>query len=280
MRPILLLASLVLIVFAEDKQLVIFSKTNGYRHSSAIPLGIEMLRKMAPQNNWIIKTTEDPAFLNTVPTCDAIVLLHISGEGLFNASQKANLQLYLNTPGKGVLGIHAASDAEYRWPWYGNNLIGAYFHDHPAIQRAKINIENADHPTMHPLVKILGGSKVWKRTDEWYNFVASPKQNVKLKNLVVLLSLNESSYCGGTMKDHPIAWCHEVVGGARVFYTALGHTDESYSEDAFHAHISAAVTWILGHNKPQSTQESRSIASEKPLKHSLLHVLTESLLLM
>ena len=31
---------------------------------------------------------------------------------------------------------------------------------------------------------------------------------------------------------HPITWCHDYEGG-RVFYTALGHTNESYADIRF-----------------------------------------------
>ena len=34
------------------------------------------------------------------------------------------------------MGIHAAADTEYEWPWYGD-LLGAYFKSHPKTQQAK-----------------------------------------------------------------------------------------------------------------------------------------------
>jgi type 1 glutamine amidotransferase len=45
--------------------------------------------------------------------------------------------------------------------------------------------------------------------------------------------------------DHPIAWFHTYEGG-RSFYTALGHTRESYSEPAFLAHVEGGIEWALG----------------------------------
>jgi type 1 glutamine amidotransferase len=119
--------------------------------------------------------------------------------------------------GKGFVGIHAASDTEYDWPWYGG-LVGAYFREHPTVQAADVVVEDTAHPAT------LGLPNPWRRSDEWYAFKANPRRNVH-----VLLSLDESSYSVGssTMNgDHPVAWCHEYDGG-RAFYTALGHTSES-----------------------------------------------------
>ena len=46
----------------------------------------------------------------------------------------------------------------------------------------------------------------------------------------VLITIDESSYKGGTNGAfHPMAWYHTVEKG-RSFYTELGHTSESYSD--------------------------------------------------
>jgi type 1 glutamine amidotransferase len=58
----------------------------------------------------------------------------------------------------------------------------------------------------------------------------------------VLASVDESSYEGGKMGDHPIVWCHETLGG-RSLYCGLGHDSALYSDPLFMDHISAAVRW-------------------------------------
>jgi type 1 glutamine amidotransferase len=45
--------------------------------------------------------------------------------------------------------------------------------------------------------------------------------------------------------DHPVAWCH-TVGAGRSFYTALGHTTESFSEGPFLDHLLGAIRWASG----------------------------------
>ncbi|MBN6058616.1 DUF1080 domain-containing protein, partial [Nonomuraea sp. RK-328] len=65
------------------------------------------------------------------------------------------------------------------------------------------------------------------RVDEWYNYRTNPRSSAR-----VLQSLDEGSYSGGGMGDHPITWCHPQSSG-RAFYTGLGHTQESYADPNF-----------------------------------------------
>jgi hypothetical protein len=70
------------------------------------------------------------------------------------------------------------------------------------------------------------------RTDEWYNFRSNLRGRVK-----ILATLDETTYSGGAMgADHPIAWC-QLYDGGRAWYTAGGHTKESYSEPLFRQHL-------------------------------------------
>ena len=104
--------------------------------------------------------------------------------------------------------------------------MGAYFKQHPAIQPATVDIEVPNHPAT------AGLPAAWMRTDEWYDFQTNPRAT----GLTVLATVDESTYTGGTMgADHPIVWAHPTTGGGRAFYTAMGHTMESYAEPLFRA---------------------------------------------
>lgn len=131
------------------------------------------------------------------------------------------------------MGVHAATDTEYEWPWYGK-LVGAYFTNHPKVQKAIIKVTDKKHPS----TKLL--PDVWEHTDEWYNF---KDINPDMK---VLAWLDEKSYEGGTNgNEHPIAWYHEYDGG-RAFYTGLGHTEESYSDPLFLKHLLGGIQYAIG----------------------------------
>jgi cytochrome c len=219
---------------AETASVLVFSKTAGYRHGS-IPTGIAAIEELGDQNGFTVEATEDAAAFTdeNLDRFDAVVWLSTTGDVL-DETQQAAFERYV-ADGGGYAGVHAASDTEYDWPWYGD-LVGAYFDSHPQIQEATVNVEDRQHPSTADL------PYQWNRTDEWYNFRENPRQDVH-----VLASLDESSYDAGSaaMGDHPIAWCHENSGG-RAWYTGGGHTTESYSEPEFRSHLLGGVLYAAG----------------------------------
>ncbi len=192
-------------------KVLVFSKTAGFRHSS-IPNGIAAIQQLGAANGFSVTATEDAAQFTTANLAQyqAVVWLSTTGDVLNDAQQTA-FQSYISAGG-GYVGVHAAADTEYAWPWYGG-LVGAWFASHPATQAATIKVEDPGN------VSVAHLPATWTRTDEWYNYQTNPRANVK-----VLASLVESSYSGGTMGDHPITWCQNY-GGGRSWYTGLGHTE-------------------------------------------------------
>jgi type 1 glutamine amidotransferase len=212
---------------------LVFSKTAGFRHD-AIPEAIAAFRKLGAENNFASDFTEDAGAFNdaNLDKYDVVVFLLTTGEVL-DPSQRSAFERFIRK-GRGYAGIHSASDTGYEWPFYGE-LVGAYFKHHPQIQSARIRVEDSAHPS----TSFLPG--VWERTDEWYGFRTNPREKVH-----VLMTLDESTYRGGEMgADHPIAWCREFSGG-RSWYTALGHTKESYTEPLFLQHMLGGLQWAAG----------------------------------
>ncbi len=227
-----LLFSFQLFAKSEPLKILVFSKTQTFRHKS-IPKGIETFEKLASQNNWNISHTEDAmAFDNTIFKYDVLVFLNTTGD-ILNESQQDVLKAYF-ARGKGFVGVHSASDTELQWTWY-TDMIGAEFSKHPKIQKAKLN-------TSRNYQAFFGSDYKTRETeDEWYNFKAAVKPNVN-----VLTYLDETSYNGGEMKgDHPITWYHHFDGG-RVFYTGLGHRDEQYDNPTFLNELITGVKWAGG----------------------------------
>ncbi|MEV6446386.1 ThuA domain-containing protein [Amycolatopsis sp. NPDC051716] len=207
-------------------RVLVFSKTAGYRHDS-IPAGIRAIRELGAAHGFDVTATEDASAVTAA--YDTVVFLSTSGEVLDAAGQAA-FESYVEGGG-GYVGIHAAADTGYGWPWYGR-LVGAWFRTHPAIQRARFVTEDRTHPATAHL------PPVWTRTDELYDFRTNPRGRVH-----VLQTLDESSYTGGGMgADHPITWCHPQ-GRGRAFYTGLGHTTESYADPAFRALLLGAIRY-------------------------------------
>jgi cytochrome c len=212
---------------------LVFSKTTGFRHDS-IPQGIAAIKALGAEHGFAVDSTEDAARFSDAALAryQVVAFLNTTGD-ILDAGEKAAFERYVRSGG-GFVGIHSASDTEYGWPWYGQ-LVGTWFASHPQIQRATAHIANPDHPSTKGL------PTAWERTDEWYNFRSNPRGAVQ-----VLATLDEATYSGGAMgADHPIAWCQTIDGG-RSWYTAMGHTKESYEEPLFRLHLLGGIESAAG----------------------------------
>ncbi len=216
---------------AQDKVLI-FSKTAAFRHES-IPKGVATVTDILKKAQIESVHTEDAMYFDadSLQQFGAVIFLSTTGD-ILNEAQKEAFQAFIRS-GKGFVGIHAASDTEHNWPWYGA-LVGGYFSSHPAVQEAKIDVVDSDHISTSHL------SKIWWHKDEWYDY-----KDVQ-PGLHILMKLDEESYQGGKMgKFHPVAWFQSYDGG-RSFYTGLGHTDESFDVLNFQKHILGGVKYALG----------------------------------
>jgi type 1 glutamine amidotransferase len=230
----LLISLMFCIIFVSAQtNILVFSKTNGFRHAS-IADGQEMFKRLAKENNWKLTFSEDSLMISNkvLSKIDVLVFLSTTGN-IFGDDQKKALQKYIHKGG-GFVGIHAATDTEMDWKWYVD-MVGGAFKSHPKQQNATINIINHDFKAMQHF------GKTWLHFDEWYNF-----RNPINPNAVVLATVDESTYKGGTMgENHPVVWYQNYEGG-KIFTTALGHTKESYTNPDFVKMIQEAVVWTGG----------------------------------
>jgi cytochrome c len=229
------LFSLITILTQAQKKVLVFSKTAGYRHSS-IEVGRLAIMKLGKENGFDVDTTENASVFgdSILKKYSAVIFLNATGDVLDHVQQAA-FERYIQAGG-GFVGIHAATDCEYTWPWFGK-LSGAYFKSHPNQQKATLIVHDRTHiSTAHLPEK-------WERFDEWYNFKKVPGNEVN-----VLISIDEKSYEGGENgSSHPMAWYHDYDGG-RSFYTEFGHTDESYADPLYLKHILGGIKYAIGEN--------------------------------
>jgi cytochrome c len=226
-------------------RVLVFSKTAGYRHAS-IPAGREAIAKLSAEHKFSVDFTEDAAYFaeDSLKRYSAVIFLNTTGDVL-DHRQQADFERFIQAGG-GYVGIHSASDTEYDWPWYGR-LCGAYFDSHPKIQEADLQVVDHQHPATDSLPDL------WKRTDEWYN-LRDIKQDLK-----VLVKIDEKSYEGGKNGDtHPMSWYHEYDGG-RAFYTAMGHTSESYQEPLYLKHLWGGIQYAMGKKVKLDNKKARTL---------------------
>lgn len=217
--------------------ILVFSKTAGFRHAS-IEKGIEALKTMGELQKWKMNFSEDASLFNKeeLSKYNLILFLNTTGD-ILNSNEQTAFENYVKSGGNYV-GVHAASDTEFDWPFYAE-MVGAQFKSHPKQQNATlIKAVNCQHPSVEHY------KATFEKFDEWYNFRKPVASYVN-----VLLSIDENSYQGDRMGTyHPISWYHVYKGG-RVFYTAMGHDDPSYSDADFLKHLQEGIRWALGFTK-------------------------------
>lgn len=217
----------------EQNHLLVYTKANISVHE-AIQTGTETIRDIADQHGLQVTVTDDSTMFRSdnLSQYSAIIFANTSGE-ILDDEGKAAFKEYIQNGG-GFAGIHAASTTEYNWEWYGN-MVGNYFDGHPAIQTATLNIHDHSHPSTSHL------PEEWVWEDEYYNW-----QHTLSDDITVLMSVDESTYEGGTSGDlHPVTWYHEYDGG-RAWYTSLGHGAEYYSDPQFVRLLEGGILWAAG----------------------------------
>jgi hypothetical protein len=239
MRVALLLAALSTLAFAAPKRILYLTHTAGFRHGS-IETSARVMTEVAGRTGVLeVVHTEDLSALapDRLREFDAIFFF-TSGELPLSDEQKAALLDFVRG-GKGFGGAHSATDTLYNWPEYGD-LIGGYFDGHPWTQEAGIDVEDSQHPASRPL------APSFRLLEEFYQFRAFSRDHVR-----VLMTLDTSTVdrnapgINRTDDDFALAWV-KPYGAGRVFYTALGHFDETWLDARFQAMLEGALLWLTG----------------------------------
>lgn len=227
--------------FTREQAVLIFSKTNGWRDDRQIRTANLALQKIVREKGWDELVSENAAVFNpgALAKFDVIVLNSTSGN-IFTEDQRAAFRQWLEKGG-GLVALHGAGgDPQYDWKWYVDVIIGAQFIGHtnqPQFQQGLIRIADREHPAMSGL------PAEWRREEEWYAFDRVPSGY----GTRILARLDESSYDPPPeqrMGDHPIIWTR-CIGRGGVFYSALGHKPETYSEPLHLKMIDSALSWAL-----------------------------------
>ncbi|RZS91739.1 hypothetical protein EV189_0986 [Motilibacter rhizosphaerae] len=209
---------------------LVFTRTTDYRHDS-IPAAVAALQARPELE---VVASEDPGDVARSGEFEVVAFVSTSGDCLDDAAREA-LQAHV-LGGGGFVGVHCAAVTEAGWPWYGE-LLGARFAGHPeGVQPGTVVVEDAAHPsTAHLPAR-------WGFVDEWYAFTQVRP------DLHLLLSVDGASIDAGDHAmpaPHPQAWQREL-GSGRSWFTALGHGDEAWADEAFLGHVLGGIAWAAG----------------------------------
>lgn len=225
---------------------LLFTKTNGFRHKEGIPAGAALVEKIAARRGWSVFHTENGAVFNAADLARFdVAMFHNTSGDVLSTEQQLAFQDWL-LAGGGWVGTHAAGDGSHTdWPWYLENLVGADFTAHimgPQFQVADVHTEATDHPVM------AGIPAVWQHEEEWYSWENSPRPN----GFTVLATIDEDSYSpvlnvAGesrdlSMGDHPVVWSRCIERG-RSLYSTMGHAASAYDVPEHQRLLENALAW-------------------------------------
>jgi type 1 glutamine amidotransferase len=226
---------------AERRVLVYQKNGQGFVHDN-LAASAAAIRELGKQNGFDVDVSTNPAVFaaKTLMKYQALIFANSNNEGFENDEQRAAFQRYIRGGG-GFMGIHSSTGSERQWPYF-QQVQGAKFLRHPPLQKFTINVLDPNHPaTAH-----LG--KTWEWEDECYFFT-----NLN-PGIMVLLAVDIHSLKDPKLETapgqksngvFPLAWYHEFDGG-RVFYTALGHKIQYYSDPVFRRHLLGGIRWVMG----------------------------------
>jgi type 1 glutamine amidotransferase len=243
------------------KHVLVIGQTKGWEHDS-VSAAMAAIYTMGKESGlWDTMLRTDTELLTkkdmerngkNLNYFDALVFASTSGELDMDASQKQDMMSFIKEDGKGFVGVHAALDTNYTWPEYGE-MIGGWFDEHPWLTfNAPIINEDPDFPAVRHF------PKAFVKYDEIYQ----PKEWSRGK-VNVLLSLDSSKldYTNNPRvhrKDHdfPVAWS-KLYGKGRVFYSTLGHSEESWDDPDIRKMYFEAIKWSLGMTEGSTTSHAR-----------------------
>ncbi|NCF91325.1 MAG: ThuA domain-containing protein [Verrucomicrobiaceae bacterium] len=250
---------------AKARKVLVFSKTAGFRHGS-IGVGAVSLTELGKKTGaFEVTHSEDESVFekDSLSKFDAVIMLNTTGE-IFRpkdwpgdktkqkkaqdreARLKANLLAFVRE-GKGLAGMHSATDTYKKWKEY-NDMMGGAFVSHP--WHKKVPLKNLD-PTSP--VNAAFSTEGFEVTDEIYQF----RDDTALRGdrrMLLELDADKMDLSKGSRGDrgYPVSWI-DTYGRGRVFYCSLGHRDEIFWNPAVLKHYLAGIQYTLGDLEADAT---------------------------
>jgi len=248
----------------QARNVLVFSRTAGFRHSS-IAIGVKTITMMGDKTGaYTVYATEDESFLESekLKKFDAVFMLNTTNEcfrpktGSKAEQDKREEELKMSllnfvSSGKGIIGIHAATDTYKGWKEY-NLMMGGAFAGHPwNVVKASVKILDPKNP-----VNAAFEGKDFEITDEIYMFRNDTAKPTERKFLLTMdtSKMSKADADLGKRPDgtYPISWINTFEKG-RVFYCSLGHREEIYWNPAILKHYLAGIQYALGDLEADAT---------------------------
>lgn len=221
------------------KRLLVLTETTGYRHSS-IATAVATLRELGEQTDqWQVTAQANSAAevgaaitADGLRTVDAVVFANTTGTLSFSPAGRRAFYDWVRGGGA-YIGLHSATDTFHGDSLYLDLVRGEFQH-----HGSPVTVSAIPQDTAHPACQTLP-STGWRIYEEIYEF-----KNWQRNDVRTLLALRTHPQTGAA-GDFPLAWARRH-GQGRMFYTALGHFEDTYANPMFRAHLTGGIRWALG----------------------------------
>jgi len=234
---------------AKPRKLLVFWRCESFFHAS-IPVGnkaLELMGKKTGAYETVITDDYSVFTAENLKQFDAVCFnntTHLK----FNTKEtpeRCKALMDFIKGGKGIVGIHAATDNFYKWP-EAQRMMGGKFTGHPWGSGGTWAVK-IDEPN-HPLMAAFRG-KGFKIKDEIYR---TDPPLYSRDNQLVLMSLDMSDETTRNAKgvrpgdmDTGISWV-KTYGKGRLFYCSLGHNNRIYWNPAVLQHYLDGIQFAFG----------------------------------
>ena len=208
----------------KESRILIFSKsTTGQKTAGE---GMQALAAYVAKHDIAADTTTNPAYFaeDSLKHYGTVVFLH-TAQDVLNTRQQNEIERFVQAGG-GLVGVHAAGNSQYQWPWY-NTMLGATYINQPDSLLTVTNVKMQVVGEEQELTE--GLQKSWSQQDALYRMESlAPDAQVVV----------------AAQQKVPVSWYREYDGG-RMFYTAAGGTSESYKNGNFLQHVLGGIRYTL-----------------------------------
>lgn len=239
-------------VILQAQQVLHYSETSGFDHNTRAA-SLTMFNDLGAVDGYSVVDDQDGSEFNSLTGLlqyAAVIFSNTSGDAILDSLQRTNFESYINAGGS-ALGIHAASDT-YRhstangsntgsWDFYAE-LIGA------SVQQSPNHVAGTPayamgHVAVHQSTMSIPDP--WVKNEEYYYWESGYLDPSNTVVLEVEQTVGPNGIVNSYDASRPMSWYKQLPSGARVFYTALGHSVNNYQSDSlFIAHIRDAMQWI------------------------------------
>jgi uncharacterized protein len=237
---------------AKARKILVFWLCRGYYHES-IPVAnkaIELMGKKTGAYDVVFSDDMNMFDAKKLAEFDAILFNNTTHLDFNQPGQKEALMDFVKG-GKGIIGLHAATDNFYKWP-EAAEMMGGQFVAHPWTAGGVWAIKN--YEPNHPLNAAFKGEGFKVRDEIYRQKKLSPVEN---RRILLTLDLDDpaTKSAKGAMesdKDMPVSWIRDY-GKGRIFFCGLGHNNEIYYRPAILQHELDGIQFALGDLKVDAT---------------------------